>query len=143
MAEETSQTRATIASVDQRVASLEAAQALIQLEQSHLRELMQSRFTAIEVSLSTQGAKLDGFITRIESMVLEATRNSGDLTSSPAGRLVHERLTTLETQSKLDASFLDQMRGMGTAMKFVIGTSGVSAVLAILSILRVSGVIGT
>lgn len=139
MADDSQPTRATVASVDGRVAALETALGLVQLEQKHLKELMTSRFTAIETAIGAHGQKLDGFITRMETMILEATKSSGDLTSSPAGRQVHERLVALETQQRVDSSFLDQMRGMGKAMTFVIGTSVIGFLMGLASILKMAG----
>lgn len=139
-------TRASLASVDARVARLEQAQAetdskvaLIQLEQTHTRELMNSRFTTIEVGIAGQGKKLDDFIARIEAMVLEATKSSGDLTSSPAGRQVDMRLTRLESATELQGSFIDQLKGMGTAMRWVIGTSVVGFLVSLLSLATSAG----
>lgn len=127
---EQQQQRASLSSVDARVARLEAAQAetdakigLIQLEQQHTRELMTSRFSTLEVALTSQSQKLDQFITRVETMILDATKSAGDLTASPVGRQVHERITKLETKQELQESFIDQLKGMGTAMRWVIGTS--------------------
>ena len=140
--------RATMASVDARVARLEQAQAdtdgkigLIQLEQTHTREIMTARFTALEVGQTAQTQKLDQFITRIETMILDATRSSGDLTSSPAGRQVHERLTKLETRSEMQESFIDNLKGMSTALRWVIGTSITGFIVAMVSLLKVLGVV--
>jgi len=146
--ESTQPSRATMASVDARVARLEQSQAetdrnisLIQLEQQHMRELMTSRFTTLEVAINGQGQKLDSFIARIETMVLDATKSAGDLTSSPVGRQVHERLTKLETKSEVQETFMDQLKGMSTALKWVIGTSVTGFVVAMLSLLRAMGVV--
>lgn len=142
-------TRASLASVDARVARLEQAQAdtdakigLISLEQQHTRELMNSKFSTLEATLNAQGSKLDQFIQRIEAMILDATKQSGDLTSSPVGRLVDGRLVRLEAKAEITESFLDQLKGMGTAMRWVIGTSVMGFLLGVVSLLSTFGVIG-
>lgn len=142
-------TRASLASVDARVARLEQAQAetdskvaLIQLEQTHTRELMNSRFTTLEVGIAGQGKKLDDFIARIEAMVMEATKSSGDLTASPVGRQVDSRITKLESRTELHNEFIDQLKGMGTAMRWVVGTSVLGFLVSLVSLATSAGFVG-
>lgn len=131
MSDETvSNGRASIASVDARVARLEDAQAktdgtlvLVQAEQTHLRELISARFQTIENSLAAQGSKLDQFVTRIEAMILDATKQAGDLTASPVGRQVHDRITKLEMTVERHDTFVDRWHGTSTALKWAIGSS--------------------
>lgn len=142
------QPRASVASVDARLARLETAQAeqvkaqagtdaqikLIQLEQQHMRELMNSRFTTIENGIVSQGRKLDDFIARIEGLMTEAMKTAGDLTATPVGRQVSDRLSKVETKQEIHETFIDQMKGMGTAMKWVIGSSILGLITGITSI---------
>lgn len=143
-------TRASLASVDARVARLERAQAetdtkigLLNLEQQHTRELMTSRFETLEVAVKSQGSKMDGFIQRMETLILDATKNSGDLNASPVGREVDRRLTKLEANQEVHESFIDQLKGMGTAMKWVIGSSILGVITGIgglvLGVMKVTG----
>jgi uncharacterized coiled-coil protein SlyX len=142
--------RASLASVDARVARLERAQAetdtkigLLNLEQQHTRELMNSRFETLEMAVNAQTQKLDAFIGRIESVILTATKNSGDLSSSPVGREVDRRLTKLEAATEVHESFIDQLKGMGTAMRWVIGSSVLGVITGVVglifSAMRVAG----
>jgi hypothetical protein len=139
--------RASLQTVDARVARLEEAQRStdiaitnIQSEQVHLRELMMARFSTIETTLTAQGGKLDTFIGRIENMILDATRSAGDISASPAGRLVHDRLIKLETKSEIHDTFIDQAKGMGTAMRWVIGSSLVGFLTGLAGLLKAAGV---
>jgi len=141
-------TRASLASVDARVARLEQAQAetdakigLIQLEQQHTRELMNSKFATLEATMNANTSKLDQFIARIENMILDATKQSGDLTASPVGRQVDQRLTRLEAKTEIAESFMDRLNGMGTAMRWVIGTSVIGFLTGLLALLGAFGVI--
>jgi len=146
---EQQQARTSIASVDARVARLEAAQAetdnkigLIQLEQTHTRELMTARFATLETGQIAQTQKLDQFIMKVEGLIMESIKGSGDLTASPAGRQVQERLVRLEAKAEVHESWMDQIRGMSTVIRWVIGTSVIGFLTSIVSLLTTAGVIG-
>lgn len=147
MSEEVSTSgRASLQTVDARVARLEEAQgrtdqtlAILGAEQKHLRELMTSQFQTVNTAITAQGGKLDAFISEIRSMILEATRNAGDLSASPVGRDVDKRLTALEEKGKLHDSFIDNLRGMSTAMKGAFGVSGLSALIGLATLGKMAG----
>lgn len=138
--------RSSIAGVDARVARLESAQAatdtkveLIQLEQSHLRELMSSRFTSVEALLHEQATSLKAFITRIDTMILQGTASSGDLEATPAGRNVSKRLHDLETEADKQQSFRDEITGMTTMLKILFGGSVLSMVVSGIALAKTLG----
>lgn len=138
--------RASLQTIDARVGRLEDAQGktdiaitAIQSEQVHLRELMTARFTSIESTLAAQGAEFKNFVGRMENLILEATRNSGDLDASPAGRDVNKRLTALEAKGDLHDSFIDRFQGMSTAVRWAIGTSGIAFLIGIATLAKMAG----
>ena len=110
--------RPTNASIDRRVEKVEEAVHKLEvshnemlrkidrleLGQDHLKEIISARFSTIESGQVAQGLKtdavgekLDSFINKIDAMVSEALKTSGDLEATPVGRRVKEDLDDLET----------------------------------------------
>ena len=92
------------------VTSLESTTKLMQLEQSHLKELMTSRFSTMEAQQSTQGQKLDNLI----EMIGKAMQGAPETQSAYARQMMEEyRTFQAETRESLrqaalhDESFED------------------------------------
>jgi len=124
--------RATTASIDRRVERLEQAQAemaqqiaLVQLEQSHLKELVNSRFSSLESAIGMLGAKLDSITTLIQAA-------SADAMATPAGRNALATLTQLQAQVDTHDQLINQAQGSIRAWKWLAGfvsLPGISALL--------------
>lgn len=129
--------RATTASIDRRVERLEESQGIMQSainalstdvqllksDLSHIRDLMGSRFSTVEATLSTLAAKLDQLLTLGQSW-------AGDLTQTPAGRMTMEAMTRLEgsvalISTRADAHDADirEAKGMAKGIKLILGGS--------------------
>lgn len=122
-AQETMEPKATTASIDRRVERLEGlvaeqsnAISLLSAEQKHLRELMTMQFDGLDAQLKLQGAKLDAFISRIDTFIDSTNRQSGDLQATAVGRAVDERLDNLEKTVNNNAKFI---AGFGGIMPMV------------------------
>ena len=126
--------RATIASVDARVA-------LVEVEQRHLRELMDARLGGLEDAIKEHGTKLDQFIGKMDGMISEGMRQATELTASPLGRQVDERLKKTETWVEVSKEFHAEQRGQRKLIIALIGTSPIVAGVAIVSLLNSLGVI--
>lgn len=152
--EERSQ-RATISSVDARVARLEESHAvlsakqieqdgvmrLIQLEQQHLREIMTSRFVGLEGLLQSQGSKLDNFIGKIEMMIADGQKQSTELAASPLGRQVEARLVRAEEWVERAKESDAEDRGRRRLIQAMVGSNVLSAVLALAALGKALGVL--
>lgn len=147
--------RPSISSVDARVGRLEEAQArlegrqleqdgvmkLIQLEQTHIREIMTSRFVSLESSVASHGTKLDSFIGRMEALISDGMKQSMDLKESPLGRQVDARLVTLESEQETQKIYRAEQRGMWRLVVAIGGSSLISLVVSVVLILKTAGVL--
>lgn len=127
--------------IEQRQALQEQTMELIKLEQTHIREIMTSRFVALENHLVAQGSKMDSFIGRMETLISESTKAAGDLDASPAGRLINQRLGRVEAWEQVSRNFHAEFRGMTATIRFIVGSSLASAAMSVFAILKVLGVI--
>lgn len=155
MATEEQGSRPTISSVDARVSRLEESQGrleaaqirqdgvlqLVQLEQTHLREIMTSRFGGLESQMQAQGAKLDNFIGKIDTLITEGMKQQADLEASPLGRQIERRLTGVEAWEGVSRAFHAEVRGMTKVIAAIFGTSLVSLALAVMALLNALGVL--
>lgn len=78
------------------VTSLESTTKLVQLEQSHLKELMNSRFTTLEAQQSQTQMKLDGIVDLIQKAMSGAPE-----TQSAYGRQMIEEYRAFQTDVRL------------------------------------------
>lgn len=147
--------RPSISSVDARVGRLEEAQSrleatqlkqdgvmnLIQLEQTHIREIMSSRFVGLEAQMQAQSSKLDTFMGRMEALIAEGLKQQADLEATPLGRLVDERLNKVEAWKDVSVQFHSEVRGMAKVVAAVTGTSILAFAASVFAILNSMGVI--
>ena len=136
--------RPTTASIDRRVERLEASQAATDRKVDSLSErlgymddFIKLRFSTVEAAINAQSSKLDVFMSRIESLMLEAARSAGDLEATAAGKQVNGRLKAIETLADEHQSEIDQFRG---ALRLIglLGALGslLGATATILSVLH-------
>lgn len=145
--------RPSISSVDARVGRLEEAQSrlearqleqdgvmrLIQLEQTHIREIMTSRFIALEGQLTAYSTKLDNFIGRMDALISEGMKQQGDLKASPLGRQLDERLAKIESWEEVSRSFHSEVRGMTSTLRFIIGGSVAGFLVSVAALAKAMG----
>lgn len=116
----------TNADIDRRLSALERDMALVQKEQSHLRELFSAKFTVVENGLSLLSAKLD---TLLNSM----TQQAGDPNATPAGRIVMGEIEELRGESEERREDHEAWRSIRGAWKLIV--PGGLAMLAIQAVL--------
>lgn len=112
---------------------------LVQLEQQHLREIMTSRFAALEGMMQAQSSKLDGFIGKVELLIAEGQRSSQELTASPLGRQVDHRLTAVEEAARQWSDFQSRLVGMTTLVRGLLGTSVAGLILGLFGFANAMG----
>lgn len=102
-------------SLDDRVARLETEFAdlrsdmrLIKQEQQHARELMDSHFRTIESSIATSLAETKLIGQRFENAMTAGMQAAGDPTSTPAGRIIVDRIAALEKSKEEDHTELER-----------------------------------
>ena len=148
--------RPSISSVDARVARLEEAQGrlearqleqdgvmkLIQLEQTHIREIMTSRFVSLEGLVQGHGTKLDSFIGRMEALVAESMKQGSELKASPLGRQVDERLSRAEQWVQVSKEFHAEQRGQRKIITGLVGTNVLAVMAAAFSLAKSLGWLG-
>ena len=122
-------------SLSHQVTALEASVQIVKLEQLHLKELIDSRFKAIEKSQELQ-------LSETKSLSAMITAMADDPGKSPAGRSLHNLIATvaqtvdvhsikLEEHSTVHQEILkwqDQVNGVLGILKWV-GAGGVVAVI--------------
>lgn len=154
MAEDQTPSKPSISSVDARVGRLEEAQSrlearqleqdgvmrLIQLEQTHIREIMTSRFVSLEQQLQGTSAKLDNFMGKMEALVEKSNQNAGDLNATALGRLVDGRLRVLEDANKEYRDFRANVNGMTSVLRVTLGGSLLGLVVGVIALARAFGV---
>lgn len=147
--------RPSISSVDARVGRLEDAQGrlearqleqdgvmrLIQLEQTHIREIMTSRFVSLEAAMATHGTKLDNFIGRMDALIDKAMAQAGDLDATPLGRQVGARLLAVEQEQEIQRDFRAEIRGVTTTVRVLTGGSVAGFLMALFALGKATGVI--
>ena len=145
--------RPSISSVDARVGRLEEAQRrledkqieqegimkMIQLEQTHIREIMTSRFVSLETTLQAQGTKLDGFIGKIEVLIQESMKQSTELNASPLGRQVDERLKRTEAWVEVSKEFHAEQRGQRKLVTAMVGSNALAVAGVLFAIAKAVG----
>ena len=148
--------RPSISSVDARVARLEEAQGrlearqleqdgvmkLIQLEQTHIREIMTSRFVSLEGTLQSHGSKLDNFIGKMETLIAEGMKQGMDLKASPLGRQVDERMQKTEQWVEISKEFHAEQRGQRKVITGLVGTNVLAFMAALFSLAKSLGWLG-
>lgn len=153
MSEDGTTPRPSISSVDARVGRLEEAQGrleaaqlqqdgvmkLIQLEQTHIREIMTSRFVGLEEQIRSQSSKLDQFMGKMDSLITEGMKQQTELSASPLGRQVDERLQKVESWREISQTFHSEVRGMGKIVTAVLGSSLASFILAAFAVAKTLG----
>lgn len=151
--EESLPSKPSISSVDARVGRLEEAQGrlearqleqdgvmkLIQLEQTHIREIMTSRFVSLESSVASHGTKLDGFIGRMETLIAEGMKQGADLKASPLGRQIDERLQKTEQWVEVSKEYHAETRGQRRIITSLVGTNVLSAAAAAFALAKSLG----
>lgn len=145
--------RPSISSVDARVGRLEEAQSrlearqleqdgvmrLIQLEQTHIREIMTARFVSLETHMSEHGTKLDNFIGKIDALIAEGMKQQADLEASPLGRQIEKRLAGVESWEQVSRTFHAEVQGMTKVVTAMFGTSVASLLIAGFAIAKTLG----
>ncbi len=112
---------------------------LIQLEQTHIREIMTSRFVSIETLLHSQGTKLDGFIGKMDALVEKSLQQGSELSASPLGRQVDHRLNEIETWVDYSKDFHARLGGMGWLLRGIFGVSAISMLTALFALAKSIG----
>lgn len=98
----------TNAEIDRRLSALERDMALVQKEQSHLRELFSAKFVVIENGLTLISSKLDALLS-------SSAQQSSDPSATPAGRAILADLEELHAESderKADHEAWRNLRGL-------------------------------
>ena len=131
---ETNNTRPTTASIDRRVERLEIAQSetdrkvdALGSKLSFLEEFMKLQFDGLRVGLSAQQTEFKAFVNRIDALILEGTKQSGDLSSTPAGRQIVKALETLQAGREENRKSIDALKGR---VQYYAGGLAVLAALA-------------
>lgn len=127
---DTPETRPTNASIDRRVEKVEDAVHKLELShieldrkidrlemgQTHMKEILSSRFSTIESGQMSQanktdavGKKLDSFMDEIHKMVADSLKTAGDIEATPVGRLVKEELDKLDTGRENNSKRIDAL----------------------------------
>lgn len=114
---------------------------LIQLEQTHIREIMTSRFVGLESQLNNQSSKLDNFIGKIETLISEGMKQQADLEASPLGRQIDERLKRTELWVDISKEFHAEQRGQRKVITALVGGNAVAALTAVWALLQGMGVL--
>lgn len=122
-------------SMEKSILGLGTQIALAEAEQRHTRELMDSRFTGVESTLSLLGGKVDTLTSLLQA-------NATDPGASVINREVEKRLFALEEKTKSHDNIIQQ--ALGASRVFKVGVtvlSIVGVVLAVLNTLHIIGVI--
>ena len=138
--------RPTTASIDGRVARLEAAQAAtdrkvdsLAEKLSYMDDLIKLKFSTVEASIGAQSAKLDSFMARIDKLIEEGLRTAGDLDSTPVGRSVNKRLSEVERITDDHQARIDEQRGAVRLGQFLAGAAAtLASIAAAISVLHIT-----
>ncbi len=108
----------------------------VELEQAHVREVIDSRFRALDKGQEMLLLKFDGISTMLSAM-------AGDPQASPMGRVLAERLAVakdetdtrmrqLETQHEEDEKRLDSLKTRADVLEGAIGFARASGIAGML-----------
>jgi chaperonin cofactor prefoldin len=105
----------TMGSLDRRVERLESEFAdlksdmkIIKLEQQHSRELADAHFAEMRTANGVTLAKIELLIARFDTAMTAGYAASGDPTSTPAGKMIVERISTIERDKEREHTELDE-----------------------------------
>lgn len=111
-----------VSSVSRDVAGLVTDNKLIQQEQTHQKELMQTKFESLENLMHAIGAKVDSLIDDVKA-------NYGDTRASMASHSDYEKeISSLREKVEAQQKLFDQLSGMGIIYRYAAG-AGVAALL--------------
>ena len=112
---------------------------LIQLEQTHIREIMTTRFVSLEGMVQSHGSKLDTFIGRMETLITDGMKQSSDLKASPLGRQVDARLEKAEQWVEVSKEYHAEQRGQRRLVTGLVGTNVLASAAALFSLAKSFG----
>lgn len=131
--------RPTTASIDRRVERLEIGQAettrkvdALGVQMDYLKELTTMRFASMDTTLAAHGTKLDLFITKIDALILRGQEQAGDLSSTPMGRSLEKRISSLEISRDANDDAMQAVRGFGSGFRQYVIPS-IAVVLSVLA----------
>lgn len=138
--------RPSLSSIDARIGRLEVGQverdgamALVTAEQRHIREMMDSRFGSLESHVREQGSKLDEFIGEMRTLITKGIEQQTELSASPLGRAVDERMKRTESWVEISKDFHAEQRGQRKVITGLVGTNAFAAAAALAALGKAMG----
>lgn len=124
-----------VAGVSHDVTGLSVEMKLISSEQSHQKELMNTRFTAVEALIGTLTSKVDNLLNDLRDSYI-------DIKASTVGQnSIDKDLTELNAKVAAQQKLFDQLNGMGIIYRYVAGAGVAALLMSAAALLHSLGVI--
>lgn len=94
----------------------------VELEQRHLKELVDAKLATHDSKLDKLNLKIDTLVSGFSDFKIEITRTLGDVNATPAGRVISEEIEELKQGRKENA---DSIKKLGERLIFLSGALAV------------------